>query len=133
MKISEIFDKYGEKYFREVEKKLIDEVLQKENQIISLGGGSLENDFNFNLAKKTSYLVYLNADVSILFKRIKDNKDRPLLKCENPKEKLKSLLIVREQNYNRADYVVLVDNIRGIGALPVPISKTIESFLIFLE
>ena len=45
--INQIFEQNGEKYFRELEKKLIENLLVNENQIISLGGGSLENDFDF--------------------------------------------------------------------------------------
>ena len=111
MSVNEIFEKRGEKYFRETEKNIIDKVLQKENQIISLGGGSLENSFDFESAKKNSVMFYLKADVEILYDRIKNNKDRPLLKCENPKQKLADLLNIREKNYKKADYIVDVNNL----------------------
>ena len=109
LSINEIFSKKGEVYFRKIEKETIDEVLKKENQIISLGGGSLENNFNFELAKKNSILFYLKADIDILYNRIKNNNDRPLLNCENPKEKLKNLLKMREENYKKSDYTIDVD------------------------
>ena len=47
----------------------------------------------------------------MLPERIKNNKDRPLLKCENPKQKLKDLLDIREKNYMRADYIVEVNTL----------------------
>jgi len=109
--INEIFEKKGEKYFRELEKQVTDEVLKKENQIISLGGGSLENDFSFDLAKENSLIFYLKASPETLYERIKTANDRPLLNCDNPKEKLSELLNKREKNYKRADFVVDVNNI----------------------
>ena len=109
--INDIFKIKGESHFRKLEKTTIDDVLAKENQIISLGGGSLENDFDFETAKKNSIIFYLKANVDILFERIKNNKDRPLLNCENPKEKLTLLLGRREKNYKKADFIIDVNKI----------------------
>ena len=111
MSINKIFEIKGEKYFRELEKETVETVLNKQNQIISLGGGSLENNFDFDSAKKNSVIFYLKADVETLYKRIKDNKDRPLLKCDNPQNKLEQLLKKRELNYLKADYTVDVNNL----------------------
>lgn len=121
LSISEIFSFKGEEYFRTIEKNIIYETLKKENQIISLGGGSLENNFDFSVVKNNSLLFYLKADVEILYERIKNNKERPLLNCENPKEKLKNLLELREKNYKKADYIIDVNSI-----LPEEISVKIE-------
>lgn len=109
--INNIFEEKGEKYFRTIEKQIIDDVLKKENQIISLGGGSLENDFDFELCKKKSIMFYLKADSDTLYERLKTANDRPLLKCENPKEKLQQLLEIREKNYLKADFIIDVNNI----------------------
>ena len=111
LSINEIFQKKGEGYFREIEKNTVREILKNENQIISLGGGSLENDFNFELSKLNSIMFYLSANVEILYERIKNNTERPLLKCENPKQKLKDLLEVREENYKKANYIIDVNNL----------------------
>ena len=109
--INEIFEKKGEKYFRTLEKQIIDGILEKENQIISLGGGSLENDFSFDLARENSLIFYLKASPETLYERIKTANDRPLLSCDNPKEKLSELLNIREKNYKRADFIVDVNNV----------------------
>ncbi|MBQ7450860.1 AAA family ATPase [bacterium] len=111
LSVNKIFEIKGEKYFRTIEKHLIDKLLERENQIISLGGGSLENNFNFDKAKKNSLIFYLKADVNILFERLKGSNDRPLLKCDNPKEKLSELLNKREENYKKSDFIIDVNNI----------------------
>ena len=109
--INKIFETKGEQYFREIEKKVVDETLKSQNQIISLGGGSLENNFDFDLAKKNSVIFYLKADVETLYERIKNNKDRPLLKCDNPKSKLSELLKKREMNYQKANFIIDVNDL----------------------
>lgn len=114
--INEIFSKKGEAYFRTMEKSVIEEILNSENQIISLGGGSLENNFNFEKAKKNSVIFYLKADVEILYERIKNSTERPLLKDENPKAKLADLLKIRQINYEKADFIINVSNISAQAA-----------------
>ena len=111
MSINEIFAEKGESYFRNLEKNIISELLKKQNQIISLGGGSLENNFDFETAKKTSVIFYLKADIENLYERIKNNNERPLLNCENPKEKLQILLEKRKINYEKADFIIDVSEI----------------------
>lgn len=109
MTIPEIFKNKGESYFRKIEKQIIDNCLKNHNQIISLGGGSLQNDFNFTLAQSNSIIFYLKADVDILYDRIKNDNNRPLLNCENSKQKLENLLNMREENYKKANYTIYVD------------------------
>ena len=56
-------------------------------------------------------MFYLKADAEVLWNRLKNNDDRPLLKCENPKEKLKELLDKRKNNYEKADFITDVSKI----------------------
>jgi len=104
--IDEIFDKYGEQYFRNLEKNVISNISNSSNKIISTGGGSLQSDDNFLSLKQNGYLVYLKASPEILYNRIKNDNTRPLLKADNPINILKDLLIKREQNYLKADLII---------------------------
>ena len=61
MKISEIFEKYGEKHFRELETNLLKELSKNQNQIISTGGGVFEKEENRNILKETGTVFYLKA------------------------------------------------------------------------
>ena len=45
-----------------------------------------------------------------MYERIKGDKNRPLLQCENPKNKLEELLKKREKNYNKANFIIETDN-----------------------
>ena len=78
-KISEIFLKYGEAHFRNLEKDKIEKFCQKENQIISLGGGAFESDINRNILSDVSTVIYLKTSPEEIYSRIKNEFHRPLL------------------------------------------------------
>ena len=104
--IVDIFSQKGEQAFRELEKKTILKLSQKSGNIISTGGGSLENEENLKNLKKNGLIVYLKASPEVLYERIKNQKNRPLLKNGSPLKTLKELLEKREQAYKRADYII---------------------------
>ena len=110
MTISEIFEKKSEEYFRIIEKEIIQELSQEEDLIIALGGGAYENKETREILEENCKVIYLKSTVDRLFNRIKDDKNRPLLQCENPKSKLKELLKLREPNYLKAEYIIETDN-----------------------
>ena len=97
--ISKIFETKSEKYFRE-----------KRNQIISLGGGALENELNRQYLFNSGIVFYLYATTDVLYNRIKKQSNRPLLLCDNPKQKLEELLKQREINYKKANVIIDTTN-----------------------
>lgn len=110
MKISEIFEKHGEKHFRELETNLLKELRQNKNQIISTGGGVFEKEENRNILKETGTVFYLKASPEKLFDRIKSQTHRPLLQQGFGVEKVKSILNAREANYSKADIIINTEN-----------------------
>ncbi|MFH0703143.1 MAG: shikimate kinase [bacterium] len=101
--INEIFKLYGENFFRELESKIIKKITLEINQVISTGGGIVEIPENIECLKQNSMIFYLYAPVEELFRRIKNENNRPLLKNDNPLETLEKLLNKRERFYNRAN------------------------------
>lgn len=110
MKISEIFKKYGEKHFRELETNLLKELSKNQNQIISTGGGVFEKEENRNILKETGTVFYLKASAEKLFDRIKSQTHRPLLQQGFGIEKVKLILDNREANYSKADIIIDTEN-----------------------
>tara|TARA_Y100001970_G_C14082666_1_gene775592 strand:- start:536 stop:1060 length:525 start_codon:yes stop_codon:yes gene_type:complete len=104
--INEIFKKKGEGYFRKLEEKKCLELLEKQECIISLGGGSITNEKIRKRIKKNSYSIFLNVDIDILVNRLNNSKKRPLLKNVNKKEKLEEILISRKKYYNEANLII---------------------------
>ncbi len=106
LKITEIFEKFSEDYFRKLEYDAIKILCVGSNKIISVGGGAFENPDSRGTLLKFGKVFYLKSDFDVLYYRISKDSTRPLLNNENPKEVLKNLLKKREENYLRADYIV---------------------------
>ncbi len=104
--INEIFEKYGEKTFRTIESEQLKNVLKNDNQVIATGGGIVISEDNLNLLLNKSVLIYLKAEPEELYKRVKNNKERPLLNDCNIKEKIINLLEQREGKYNKAHFTI---------------------------
>ena len=79
MKISEIFKKKGEKFFRINEENEVLKSLKKNNAVISLGGGAFINKILRENILKNAISIWLDVDIKTLVKRIAKNKKRPLL------------------------------------------------------
>lgn len=109
--ISEIFDKDGEDYFRELETKCIKKLTKTvNNQIISVGGGLPIRKENQALLKKLGTVVYLRALAETIYDRIKHDTTRPLLQGDNPQQKIRTLMEKRAAVYEKAaDIIIDVD------------------------
>ncbi|MBP3820200.1 shikimate kinase [bacterium] len=105
--VSEIFDLFGEKYFRDIEKNIIFE--KSKNGIISLGGGAFEDSETREFLLKNSLVIYLETSPEIIFKRLKNTSNRPLLKNISIK-KIDLIIKKREKNYKLAPIKILTDN-----------------------
>ncbi len=96
LSISEIFKKYGEKFFREEERKLIFEMLHNiEDSIISTGGGMPCYLDNGKLLREIGIVAYLKAPFDLILKRI-NSENRPLFSEE---ESLRYLYLTRHECY----------------------------------
>lgn len=109
MTINELFDKFGEKAFRHLEEEVVQELGRVINRVISTGGGTVLNPGNFNLLKRNSDIIYLKTSPNELYKRIKHEKNRPLLKTEDPQLKIEKLIEERKEVYEKACFTVDTD------------------------
>jgi shikimate kinase len=106
MTITAIFEKLGEPFFREVEAKIIRQVMQGESQVISTGGGAVIREMNREAFKKTGFVVCLAARPDVILERIKHETHRPLLRTSDPLAKIRELLDSRAKFYAQADAVI---------------------------
>ncbi len=131
MQVSDVFLKYGEKYFRDTEEKVITNLFDEKinNTIFSLGGGSFLNEKVYNVIKKNSISVWLDAKIDIIYERIKLSKNiRPLLKEINDINELEKLLIRRKSFYKKADIRVNVLKVEKKIILNI-VKKELETYL----
>ena len=108
--INEIFSLKGEDYFRSVESTVLGDVLSSDNQVISTGGGIVKKEQNISLLKEKSIVVYLEASSNVLFERVKNNDERPLLNVSDMKNKIEMLLNERISLYEKAHITVNTEN-----------------------
>ncbi len=109
MKISEIFETEGEPYFREVEQKLLIQKSQQIEGILSLGGGSLQNQMIVDHLKVLGWLIYLKEPEHRLVERLENSKKRPMLKNTDVNNKISSLLKERSKFYEQAHITIQRD------------------------
>ena len=69
MTIPKIFELYGEKYFRELEKKAVREVCERKNLVIATGGGTVKDSENVRLLKSSGKIVCLTCEPEEIFRR----------------------------------------------------------------
>ncbi len=108
--IIEIFTDDGEEVFRKLESETIEKFSNMSDLIISTGGGALEKANNLSNLQKNGIIIYLEADIEELFKRVKNETQRPLLKEQDPLEVIKKLIKKREKFYLMADITIITDN-----------------------
>jgi len=102
--ISDIFTLHSEDHFRKMEKEILRRALERENIVLSCGGGAIIDIQNRRLLKKKSIVVWLDASAGIIAERLKDNGSRPLL-ADNSKKSIVNLLEKRLEFYREASEI----------------------------
>ncbi len=110
MTVKEIFKKYGEQKFRDMEREACRELAERSNLVIAAGGGTLTFPENVETLRRTGRIVLIDVKYELLCERLKHDKNRPLLQVENRNEKIRALLNERMPLYSRAASVVVNGN-----------------------
>jgi len=109
MTITEIFEKFGEPRFREMETGEIKKAASRKGAIISTGGGAVMREENTDAMRANGVIIYLRAEPATVLERTSRNSDRPLLQVEDPLQRINELLDTRRPYYERADIIVDTD------------------------
>lgn len=110
MRISDIFETYGEQYFRDLETKLLIDLQTKSHAVISCGGGTPMRACNVTEMKKNGRVVLLTASPETILARVKDNHDRPLLENNKTVPYIAELMQKRREKYETAaDLIIQTD------------------------
>lgn len=105
-KVREIFAAKGEAYFRQLEKRTLREVLQRDGQVIATGGGVIMDDENLDLLRRQTTLIGLAAPIDTLLARAGTGPKRPLLKSADRRQQVEELMRQRESRYGQAHFTV---------------------------
>lgn len=100
--VAEIFDEFGEGYFRDGERRVIARLMEENGGVIATGGGAFVDDETRTLILEKAVAVWIDCDIDTLVERTSRRDTRPLLREGDPKAILTDLLGKREQYYSQA-------------------------------
>jgi shikimate kinase / 3-dehydroquinate synthase len=125
--ISEIFERFGEAYFRDGERKVIARLLSGGPQVLATGGGAFMNRTTRENIAARGISIWLKPDIEVLLARVRKKSNRPLLQTADPEQTLRRILEERSPTYALADLTIeprdgphetVVDvTLRRVGAL----------------
>ena len=105
-----IFEKEGEQGFRDRETAVINDLTSRPHLVLATGGGAITQTLNRDYLKQRGIVVYLYTPVEIQLQRTYRDKNRPLLQVENPEQKLRDLLAVRDPLYREVAHHIIETN-----------------------
>lgn len=121
-----IFDIEGEEGFRIRETSVLQDLSSLSNTVIATGGGAVTKEENRHILKSAGQVVYLTADLDVLFSRVSKDSSRPLLQVENPRQVYSEIFHKRDPLYREtADIVISSNDFLN----PVDVAKEIQSRL----
>ena len=110
MSIPDIFEKYGETYFRDLETEMLRKFQDAKPVVVSCGGGAVLRDENIEIMKGQGKIVLLTATPETVFERVRYSTDRPVLNGNMDVEYIKELMEKRRARYEMAaDIVITTD------------------------
>lgn len=107
VKIPVIFELEGEDGFRAREEGVIDELTQRSGIVLATGGGAILREPNRRALHERGIVIYLRATVDDLWRRTRNDKNRPLLQTDNPRARLQELLTKRDPLYRETAHLVI--------------------------
>ncbi len=128
--IREIFEKFDESVFRQYERRYLLELIRSYEGVLSLGGGSLQNQHLLEHIKLNGLLVFIETPFSVILDRILSGRERPLLLDEdgNPKDRQTVEKYLRELYENRLPYYQQAE-IKITNSNDRPLGKTVEELV----
>ncbi|MDC8753082.1 shikimate kinase [Erythrobacter sp. sf7] len=110
LSIPEIFEQFGEAYFRDGERRVIARLIEEGHGVIATGGGAFVDPSTRALILERAIPVWIDADVDTLVERTARRNTRPLLRNGNPREILTRLAAERTPFYSQAPIRVVSEN-----------------------
>ena len=124
MTIPEIFEQSGEEGFRRIESEVLAELLeQTDHTVISVGGGLPLREENRAVLSRLGTVVYLDVSEATVWNRLKDETDRPLLKVENVRAKIREMLTYRRPIYEQAAHITISVDEKNPGQIAAEVEE----------
>lgn len=127
VKIPVIFDLEGESGFRKRETAVIQDLMQLDDVVLATGGGAVLLEENREALQSNGYIIYLRASVNDLWKRMRYDKQRPLLQNVDVRSKLEQLYTERHPIYTQIANAIVDTGHQPASVLINQIKKSIQA------
>ncbi len=107
MTIPELFERYGEAEFRDLERRVIRRVLRSGPKVLATGGGAYMNEQTRKAISRAGVSVWLKAELDVLMERVGRKSNRPLLQTVDPRTTMQALIDARYPVYGLAQITVM--------------------------
>ena len=118
-----IFELEGEAGFRRRESMLLDELTLRSGLVLVTGGGAVLSEANRQMLHARGRVIYLQASASDLWQRLRRDRNRPLLRTANPRERIQKLTADREPLYHAVAHHVVTTSRQPIDQIVDAIVK----------
>lgn len=125
--IAEIFARDGEAFFRAREEEVLRRLLSDTPRIVSTGGGAFLAPLNREAIAEMGVAVWLDADLEILWERVRHKDTRPLLRTADPKATLTQIFAERSPIYRLAGLKITVDPQASISQTTQSVVETLAT------
>ena len=125
--INQIFSDQGEEVFRDLEAKALKEASSLDMRVVATGGGTILRPVNVELMKATGKIIFLEASTEVLWSRVKENKDRPLLRGNEPRETLLKIYAYRHPLYEGSCQFKVNTDGKTAGSVAEDIFETLKA------
>ena len=124
--IRTFFEHQGEEAFRDIESQVIDELSAHFQGVLSTGGGSVLRPINREHLRTRGQVFYLRATPEEVFRRLKHDRNRPLLQVDDPMKKLRDLYQVRDPLYRETAHYIIETARPSVSGLVNMITTQLE-------
>jgi shikimate kinase/3-dehydroquinate synthase len=104
--IAELFERFGEREFRDGERRVIRRLLSGDPMVLAFGGGAFMDADTRATVRREAISIWLRCRLPVLVRRVANRSHRPLLQGQDHEQVLQRLMTVRHPVYAEADIVV---------------------------
>ncbi len=124
--IRQYFEREGEERFRDIESEVLDELTRVPQGVLASGGGSVLRALNRQHLHGRGRVIYLKSSPEDLFRRLRHDRNRPLLQVEDPLNRLRELFAVRDPLYRETAHYTIETGRPSVAMLVNKIVMQIE-------
>ena len=124
--IRSYFEREGEESFRDIEQAVLADITSSFQGVLATGGGAVLRAANRDVLRRRSTVLYLNTSPEALFRRLRFDNKRPLLRVEDPLQRLRDLHAARDPLYLETAHFVVATGRSSIPTLVSTILTQLE-------